>query len=67
MEWISIKDKLPNENQDVIFYCERYPHLIAIGNSRKEVIVYAGARYRVSDEVTHWMPLPKPPTINPTK
>jgi len=58
MEWISVKDRLPSDEQDVIvtdgknvlqtFYAI-YDSGISWGTSR-----WVG-------EITHWMPLPEPP------
>jgi hypothetical protein len=70
MDWISVKDKLPEEDRNVILF------------SRNEV--FCGNLYVVKNKVfwgiqgcdgicygfyekgepTHWMPLPNPPDIN---
>lgn len=77
MEWISVKDRLPEEGQEVL----------VISRGWGEPLVYVGQYKRVESEtswltgitskasnwllwgwsyikepqVTHWMPLPKPP------
>ena len=62
MEWISIKDKLPEYYTDVVvierngdasWYMVAY---LAIGG----IWALAGGR-RIIGVVTHWMPLPEPP------
>ena len=60
-QWISVKDRLPEENTEVLIYCKT--------NSRKKVFFVDKIRYfrglpiwQVwSGKVTHWMPLPQPP------
>ena len=60
-EWISVKDRLPEENTEVLIYCKT--------NSGKEVFFVDKICYfrglpiwQVwSEKVTHWMPLPEPP------
>lgn len=64
-EWISVKDKLPEEGQKVLCYepdvfpDERY-------RSDYDVAVYENGRWETSNYLgaykpTHWMPLPPPP------
>jgi len=66
MEWISIKDRLPDIDKRVLIYLshgvikvdERYKSLYGkqIGNWR----------YTYPEtNITHWMPLPEPPKTNP--
>jgi len=62
--WISVKDRLPNEDEDVIL-CSR--------RSQKHVYVTYGHYHLFDDKpyfendcggirnVTYWMPLPEPP------
>lgn len=60
-EWISVKDRLPEENTEVLIYCKT--------NSGKEVFfvdkIYYFRGLAIWDcwhgEVTHWMPLPSAP------
>lgn len=59
-KWISVKDKLPNHNQRVIFYSEKY-ELQAIADFKVDVFLYGEARYRI-DEVSHWQNLLLTPT-----
>ena len=62
MEWISVKDRLPEEKVNCIVhykhaYCD-YDDYWAIG-----FCFYDGEKFRIdlSYKVTHWMPLPQPP------
>lgn len=63
MEWISVKDRLPENWQLVIMYqkLSKYDNTldIAIGS-------YANGKFHIlwpeeRRNPTHWMPLPKPP------
>ena len=64
-EWISVKDRLPNNNQEVVAVTVRYYG----GIEREKVVVCTkyekerGFRFFEYDSyfVTHWMPLPPPP------
>ena len=61
-EWISVKDRLPEEKVNCIVhykhaYCDNDDYW-AIG-----LCFYDGEKFRIdlSYKVTHWMPLPQPP------
>ena len=69
MEWISVKDRLPekdcvcvvwNENRPFQYYISHYVHYF------KEFEVWMIGASRLNDPIcfntTHWMPLPKPPS-----
>ncbi len=49
-EWISVKDRLPEENGYVLAY----------SSSDDLVIIVLKSKFQ-SFEITHWMPLPEPP------
>ena len=60
-EWISVKEKLPKDYEDVVI-------IMRDGASSWYRVAYReyggwsfGGGRRVNDEVTHWMPLPEPP------
>ena len=53
-KWISVKDRLPKPNENVLVYCKEYGIYVDIHMS--------GGIFGYSmDSVTHWMPLPEPP------
>ena len=57
-EWVSVEDRLPEEKQRVIVRCERVGTSVGWilwGNWMADIGPDAG-------KVTHWMPLPAPPT-----
>ena len=62
-EWISVDERLPEENTEVLIYCKT--------NNDKEVFFVDKIRYfrgiaiwQVwSGKVTHWMPLPELPKM----
>ena len=60
MEWISVKDKMPQPDKYVLGYC-------SYGEDNYEVVCWS-SRYNefhhglgYSMPVSHWMPLPEPP------
>jgi hypothetical protein len=65
-EWISVEDRLPETNEDVLIYRgKRIGCLVNVytylGNNEWEDEY--GYWSRTDDEsITHWMPLPTPPT-----
>jgi hypothetical protein len=74
MEWISVKDRLPKENDIVIvrdFDHVGIGRLESIGSGYYQwavgemdgVIYLHGSQF---DRITHWMPLPDPPDDSAT-
>lgn len=65
-EWISVKDRLPERDTYVLVYSETYLKTkIAIFYYKKEdVWHYDSNSYAYTEYygITHWMPLPLPPT-----
>lgn len=64
-EWISVEDMLPEKGQIVLFhqkdgfiYCAEY----FAGNSIMSTGWFIDNDCWEAEEVTHWMPLPAPPT-----
>lgn len=63
MEWIKVKDKLPEYKKIVILYGEKYSQEPFVGYLRKD------GQFRdieiedheIKGEITHWMPLPEIP------
>jgi len=60
MEWISVKEKLPEDNERVLIFENRY-------NNQYTALYYKERNwfivkdYMPAEDVSHWMPLPKPP------
>jgi Protein of unknown function (DUF551) len=77
-EWISVKDRLPNNNDDVLVFHDRDFH-ITIGEFEKDNVSYYiesdGRKFYTHDgwsseipwapkgKITHWMPI-QPPMDN---
>ncbi len=66
MKWISVKERLPEKYQNVLFYGTGFDPII--GKHRGNICVgyyRDGFRFDGSDStvinVTYWMPLPDPP------
>ena len=57
-EWISVEDRLP-EDQEEVLVCTRSKN--GIRNIDKGYMAIDRFIHRGRAEVTHWMPLPKPP------
>lgn len=63
MDWISIEDRLPEDNTEVLIWHK----------GECQICLWETSSWfdelRVDDpkpeDVTHWMPLPDPPTIKP--
>jgi len=58
MEWISVNNALPDKNSDVIIYDEIARVQIACLDKFDD---WDAGDY-CFEKVTHWMPLPEPPT-----
>ena len=55
-EWISVKDRLPEYNKDVLVYTKMGYMDVDFNKSS-----FSANFYRNNRDVTHWMPLPEPP------
>lgn len=64
-KWISIKDKQPHHGQRVVYYFKEVG--VHVGRYYVEQDedgfhhVFTGPSGFLTDDVTHWMPLPEPP------
>lgn len=56
MEWISVKDRLPQDYERVMYFDSRERGFIEIG-------YFVSTQTPVPTYVTHWMPLPEPPKV----
>ena len=55
MDWININDKTPNMYQEVI---------IASSEGRVKAAIYLGnGKWNTFLQITHWMPMPKAPSV----
>ena len=64
MEWISVKDELPKNEDDVLVHYHPFGWLpeIFIGFLEGgKWISQEGLPFSSQESLTHWMPLPEPP------
>lgn len=59
MEWISVKDRLPNKEGDYLVTHKYTINFQSVG-LRHFYVMYPSA-FVIDKSVTHWMELPKPP------
>lgn len=61
-EWISVKDRLPEKNKNVILAVEGLTYQVCYGFYECSMfhIFYTNGAFP-NNRVTHWMPLPEPP------
>ena len=57
--WISVKDRLPEEGENVLTYGARPSYDVVYVN---RLIDKKSGEWLYGEYVTHWMPLPQPPT-----
>jgi hypothetical protein len=63
MEWISVKDRLPEFEFPILFYSEKYgvqKGFRITGRGKRERFRMYASGLNLMD-VTHWMSLPQPP------
>lgn len=62
--WINIHDRLPDNEQYVIAYCQNYPNnfvsMVRFEKNKNGYYFWNDALDKKGN-VTHWMPLPNPP------
>ena len=68
MEWISVKDRLPDRGQYVLVCCTMkvtskidYVNAVTMAFVCEEGFVDVELDEVITEGVTHWMPLPEPP------
>lgn len=60
-EWISVKDRLPENYEAVLTFDGRSIHIMAHHHDFKEPFGIVKGNFMGYVPVTHWMPLPVPP------
>lgn len=60
--WINVKDKLPSNYQECIIYSEGDVCSGIVYDQLRDSFYDNVEGLNVHEHVTHWMPLPKPPT-----
>jgi len=69
-EWISVEDRLPKSRSEILAYCNDgfgNPDIIIARYNWTMAVEYTGdwmtqSHHRMDEFVTHWQPLPAPPT-----
>lgn len=59
--WISVKDRLPEEGSEVLA-CLSNPYSVFTADYNRGYFDLLGYLGNGKEQVTHWMPLPEPPT-----
>jgi len=63
MEWISVEDRLPDTVFDfVLAYADGAMSTVGFSGINGFYEVYPIKTQLILADITHWMPLPKPPT-----
>ena len=65
--WISVEERLPEHEDDVLLYVEDYGSWITLGRKSGDGWYVneaaEGGGPKPLDRFTHWMPLPEPPEV----
>lgn len=64
MEWISVKDYMPEPYDTVLLFEDGKNSQAWFGHfdcATNEMVYYFGGDVRSDKNITHWMPLPAPP------
>lgn len=60
--WISVEDRLPETRRSVLGWCPEYQNIYCLSQHEDGTWwFFSDGNIKCSEEVTHWMPLPKPP------
>lgn len=62
MEWISVKDRLPEEDEEVLYTDTKNIYLGFLDSERGRVY-WTHYDYLEDKNISHWMPLPMPPAV----
>ncbi|KKK78220.1 hypothetical protein LCGC14_2845770 [marine sediment metagenome] len=60
-EWISVKDRLPKNDDEVLVY-HKSKNIDDIGTAYFKIDMWHWDDYTILENVSHWQPLPPPPT-----
>ena len=60
-EWISVKDRLPEDGQEVFAYCSEADSFEMLVLRCLSENMWINRALDIYENVTHWMPLPTPP------
>jgi hypothetical protein len=63
MEWVNVKDRLPEDSQNIIFYLSSANDVMSgyYDALLKEFTILNGEWGWSTADISHWMPLPEPP------
>jgi hypothetical protein len=62
MKWINIKDQLPPKETPVLVYYDKYMDVMEFWYDDDEgKHIFFNPPHPLVEEVSHWMPMPKPP------
>jgi len=66
MQWVSVKDGLPEKEDTVLLWVGRFSEMYLGWYSLAycEWVSTIGSNQIPQDWITHWMPLPKPPAAD---
>ena len=60
-EWISVKDRLPQVKEDVLIYDSQHCNIYKAWYISDIDVWFSNEYLPQFINITHWMPLPKPP------
>ena len=61
MEWISVKDRLPEEGRAILVYCPQYKNQYCAFLTDGTWMIFCDVSIICKEDVKYWMPLPEPP------
>lgn len=61
--WIKVSERLPDSEKEVLVWSPRYKNQYLVSRIDGRWIPFGSGR-ALYDTVTHWMPLPEPPSSN---
>ncbi len=61
MEWISVKDRMPEKDKPVLTFDGTYFEVLEYWYDEDLKKIWMNPPNGPTDSVTHWMELPKPP------